>query len=330
MSLRCSLLGHDFGDPETEREREERGDEAVTTVREVRTCRRCGERRVLSENTEVTHVGDDTSADAGPASHGTESGEAASQSATPVGDADTATPADDSAPQSGGGSAPSAASGAGGGYQSGGDATTDDTAPEDDAIILGDEADQPPDRDAGEWPGADDADDRPASGDDDAGVSSADGPTVSEAAEETTSARAETVDGDPLTGDQAVDQPPGPTVGDPDTGSAGEDAGAAGPDAEPDEAGADVLEGESGDPERDATGRHQSEGAGSETPEPDPDATGPSDIRAADEAGAGADEVDVDAELTCPNCGFSEGALGSSHRRGDICPECRKGYLAER
>src|SRR6056297_567502 len=53
MGLRC-LLGHDFGEPELQREREEDGDEVVTTVREVKTCARCGETQVVSENTEVT------------------------------------------------------------------------------------------------------------------------------------------------------------------------------------------------------------------------------------------------------------------------------------
>lgn len=56
MSLTCSLLGHDFGDPEVEREREERGTEVVTSVREVSICQRCGKQRVISENTEVTSV----------------------------------------------------------------------------------------------------------------------------------------------------------------------------------------------------------------------------------------------------------------------------------
>lgn len=56
MSLTCSLLGHDFGEPEVEREREERGTEVVTSVREVAVCERCGERRIVSENTEVTTV----------------------------------------------------------------------------------------------------------------------------------------------------------------------------------------------------------------------------------------------------------------------------------
>ena len=55
MGIRC-LLGHDFGDPELEREREEQGDEVVVTVSEQQTCTRCGATKVVSENTEVTSL----------------------------------------------------------------------------------------------------------------------------------------------------------------------------------------------------------------------------------------------------------------------------------
>ncbi len=55
MGLKC-LLGHDFTEPEIERAREEDGQEVVTTVREVKTCTRCGETQVVSENTEVTTI----------------------------------------------------------------------------------------------------------------------------------------------------------------------------------------------------------------------------------------------------------------------------------
>jgi len=55
MGLRC-LLGHDFGEPETERERNEEGNEVVVTVREVKTCERCGEKQVVSENKEITSI----------------------------------------------------------------------------------------------------------------------------------------------------------------------------------------------------------------------------------------------------------------------------------
>ena len=53
MGLRC-LLGHNFDEPELQREREEDGNEVVTTVTEVKTCARCGETQIVSENTEVT------------------------------------------------------------------------------------------------------------------------------------------------------------------------------------------------------------------------------------------------------------------------------------
>jgi hypothetical protein len=54
MSFGCFLFGHDFGDAEVEREREEQGSEVITTTRERETCSRCGTQRVVSENTEVT------------------------------------------------------------------------------------------------------------------------------------------------------------------------------------------------------------------------------------------------------------------------------------
>lgn len=56
MGLRCSLFGHAFSETATERDRETRGAEVVITVREVRTCTRCGTEQVIAENTEVRHV----------------------------------------------------------------------------------------------------------------------------------------------------------------------------------------------------------------------------------------------------------------------------------
>lgn len=56
MSLRCSLLGHEFGDSEIERDREERGNEVVISVVELERCTRCGKTRTISENTEVTQL----------------------------------------------------------------------------------------------------------------------------------------------------------------------------------------------------------------------------------------------------------------------------------
>ena len=66
MALRCSLLGHDYGDTEVDREREERGSEVVVTVQEYEECARCGDRTVISENTEVTSLSAGTDADLRP------------------------------------------------------------------------------------------------------------------------------------------------------------------------------------------------------------------------------------------------------------------------
>ena len=53
MSLRCSLTGHDWGEKQVEVERDERDGEIALTEREFRVCERCGDRRVIAENTEV-------------------------------------------------------------------------------------------------------------------------------------------------------------------------------------------------------------------------------------------------------------------------------------
>lgn len=56
MGLTCSLLGHDYGEPEVVRSREEQGNEVVETVSEVKTCTRCGNEQIVSENTEVRSI----------------------------------------------------------------------------------------------------------------------------------------------------------------------------------------------------------------------------------------------------------------------------------
>jgi hypothetical protein len=54
MGVKCSLLGHDYGDSEVERERDEDGNEVVRTAKRVERCRNCGHTRTISANTEVT------------------------------------------------------------------------------------------------------------------------------------------------------------------------------------------------------------------------------------------------------------------------------------
>lgn len=56
MGLKCSVIGHKYGEAEVEREREEQGSEVVITIQERETCERCGKTRVVSENKEVTAI----------------------------------------------------------------------------------------------------------------------------------------------------------------------------------------------------------------------------------------------------------------------------------
>lgn len=145
MSLKCSLFGHDFADPEIEREREEQGSEVIITITETETCQRCGETRVVSENKEVTSletpsdiVGDDL------AEEGDESG------TEPAPDPETATAdesdfGDEGVPDEVDPDVPDA----------GPEETVDADA--DDAVILDeeDEPDEDGERAPGEWPDED-------------------------------------------------------------------------------------------------------------------------------------------------------------------------------
>ncbi|HET7323117.1 MAG TPA: hypothetical protein VFJ06_02170 [Halococcus sp.] len=54
MGVMCSLLGHDYGETDVERERTEQGDEVIRTAKRVERCRNCNHTRTISENTEVT------------------------------------------------------------------------------------------------------------------------------------------------------------------------------------------------------------------------------------------------------------------------------------
>ena len=56
MGLKCSVLGHTYGEATVEREREEQGSEVVITILERESCTRCGETRIVSENKEVTSI----------------------------------------------------------------------------------------------------------------------------------------------------------------------------------------------------------------------------------------------------------------------------------
>jgi len=161
MGIKCSLFGHAFGETTVERDREEQGSEVVSTIRELQTCTRCGERRVVSENKEVTTLetpegveSDDGSpnpteessaapaiaeaeADAEPTAA---SGEQVNTEQPPVEDRDEQT--DAAAPD---------------------DELVDEEPPvTDDAEILDEDDEDEPEREPGEWPQeADEGDDEP-------------------------------------------------------------------------------------------------------------------------------------------------------------------------
>jgi hypothetical protein len=288
MGVTCSLLGHDYGPEETDRQREERGEEVIVTVREVRVCSRCGTELVTSENTEVRPVRSaserDTEEDAPDTPPTAEDGPANPRSpgttAGPEIDIDA-----DVGPE-----------------------TSDDTeATGGDAVILGADEDDEDTRPSGEWPDADDtrlAEDHPDS-------------TPSDSSDD------EEAGEDEDTETEILGSEPGDT------------------ESEPDDTSADPSPGqESGtDPER-AAGDWPDPGPGGgedgfDAAPPDESADD-DDLIEPEPGGAGAavpsshDEPSGDVVLVCPSCGFSLDAIGSSHRSGDICPECKRGYLSER
>ena len=150
MGIKCSLFGHAFGETEVEREREEQGSEVVSTIRELQTCTRCGERRVVSENKEVTtlETPDDIDVDdesAEPADHASAAPTIAEAEATAEADAEAVETAEPPAAESA--------------TEEVDDPATDDELIEeeppvtDDAEILDDEDEEDePEREPGQWP----------------------------------------------------------------------------------------------------------------------------------------------------------------------------------
>lgn len=401
MGLRC-LLGHDFDEPEIEREREEDGNEVVTTVREVKTCSRCGETQIVSENTEVTTVQQLADQAAAVDDDGTDDPSAAHPGPKPE------TPAADSpAPTT-----DPATEGAVDGTEVETDASYDPADGESDAVERDPTIDDDPT--SSEGPTVDDGaeiidadagiDDAP----DDAGTGSMEGAGSTEGAG--TGGRAD-AEGDGVASEgeadaetpgadrhgragKDVDTETGPaeTPGDAETADA-ETADADDgvilddePEVDPDRdrgAWPDVEESQT--PSEDPTPWPEQEAedegfdaevggagdsgvefgggltptAGEEPSEYDDETeyVEPSDADAgtrtldtsAREGETGAEPADVDTGFThgdspelrtstaeaeteyyCPACGMTRGAEGSSMRAGDICPECKRGYVDER
>ncbi len=233
------------------------------------------------------------------------------------------------------------------GWETGSD-DWDDVEPDpdvDDAVILDPGETE---RDEVQWPEESTSDPDAATDADDGTADTAD-PVEPQSAEEDPAGDAEIIDA----GEVEADPAGGSAAG----WSDHEEAGTAGGWPEHD----DVDEGYSATPNGDVDAEFEGSGL---TPEvnggaPDDSAAvdgitvGGAGGRAAERTHAGADgdaddsgtgqgfvragesttESDVPAdriEFYCPNCGYARVAGTSSMRAGDICPECKRGYIAER
>jgi len=373
MGLRC-LLGHDFDEPELRREREEDGNEVVTTVTEVKTCARCGETQVVSENTEVTtmeQLTDEAAAGAETTEAGPTPGVGGERDAADDVGADAV--ATDAAATSGG------AEDAG--------PTVDATDDVDDAVII----DDGPSAGADDRPedGAASGDDRPASADyegdatDAAGAAGADGedaellesksddeadslgggeeyaeyPEV-ETAESTEDEERDAAADDGVILDEGDEPAPDrergawPEVDDADEQ---EPATTAWPEQRGEDEGfsAEVGDGDGGGvefgggltPEAAESAGEDGDAEYVESPERDADEVGgaveprdeeaePADvgtgITRAETPDLSTSTSEATTEYHCPECGMTRNADGNSMRAGDICPECKRGYVTER
>ena len=385
MGLRCSLTGHKFGESEVERDREERGEEVVVTLREFKTCVRCGERKIVTENKEVTSLADATPDDnreeptpeSGP-SNGT-TPDAADADQSPAGDDPTQDTA--AAVQEG---------------------TAHQEIPDEDAAIIDaesdaagesdgsveeseTEADQPPadapassdSSEADDTVLVDDADEQ-ATDSESGGVAASDARDGSSSvAEEPTAGEeqpatddASGADEDQVTDDGVIlddddddrddDREYGEWPDKPEADDSDHESAPAWPDAGHDDDGIDAAApADTTEPGVSVDGMTTGEGTDAGTDEPtaqdsdavplDSDAESPdndaefidadtetpvaestdSGFTSAGSAPAPDQRTDRDgtADLVCPECGFAADAKPSL-RVGDICPECKHGYLA--
>ncbi|TKX74628.1 hypothetical protein EXE46_07960 [Halorubrum sp. GN11_10-6_MGM] len=365
MGLRC-LLGHDFGEPELQREREEEGDEVVTTVKEVKTCARCGETQVVSENTEVTtmeQLADEAAAKAGG---GNDAGTASGTGDAPGAAEETA----DSGTAPGGvGADDATAAGEGLTLDEDPGAGSDDAVIIDDGSASDEEADtvgagaSPEGGDAaadvGERPdtaSAADATDGPDPTDEDAELldaggesGSASSPAADDAPESASADEtdAESDDGVILDDEErsTEDRERGawPSVDEADTDA---DGATAWPDHGGEDEGFSAAVGEGGDAGVEFGGGLTPEAADREAEEDETEyVEAPDDAESVAFESGGEDGTgitrgespeletigdDEPTEYYCPECGMVRAADGSSMRAGDICPECKRGYVDER
>ena len=321
MSLRCSLLGHTYGETELEREREEQGSEVVVTVREFEECERCGNQNVVSENKEVTALrspAPDLESAESEADAGTDSDAGVAPGTGEVADEAISAGGDDAeiltdSPDDGRASEPddvtigttSSGETETGTTDSGTSdvtaeaASADDyesqSAADDDGVILDDDDASSDDgeRRPGEWPAADTPDPSDA---DEGGFT--EWPDVGRE-------------------DEGFDAEPGGGSADVEFG------GGLTPESAPEVDGNETEEVEFVNAEGDALRAREAEDSKPEL------SSGISAGAEAPSLSGPAGDVDVDAEFVCPECDYRASVAGSSLRAGDICPECGRGYLAQ-
>ncbi|MDG5758775.1 hypothetical protein QA600_05415 [Natronococcus sp. A-GB1] len=347
MVLRCSLLGHDYGDVDVEREREERGSEVVVTVREYEECARCGDKHVVSENTEVRSI---SMADAGPRPDEPEP-QSTPRSAEP--------PAAEPGADTGGFTAESGATDAT--FIDADDAGSEPPPPQPsspDGTEKGTPETEPPEGDAAESDFAET----------DATSFGSTGPSATGTDAADTGVELPTDEnGDPVTDDGEILEDDGTTTRDreygewPDSSDVGppvehgsDDDPEDWPDRESEpleddaillDTGAEMIEANSSDGETEPETEPEPSGSGS-SPAGGPPASRSGeatvDAEASAEPGSGIERAseaptpgseggipggDGQAKLHCPRCGFTAGSERSSLRTGDICPDCQMGYL---
>ncbi|WP_435344458.1 DUF7093 family protein [Haloarchaeobius sp. HRN-SO-5] len=304
MGLICSLRGHDWSETELEDDRDERGSEVVLTVREYEVCSRCDARNLVSENTEVTTTEDQTDEATTQTADDDSPGEADPDDNIFETDADDETPADPEA---------------------------DD---DDDGAVIVDAEGESVDEDESTTEGVEATDD--AEFVEESTATDAGGPTdphadpatddgiILPSEDEQTDERAH--------GEWPAHETDEPAPSDDDREWPGQEGDAVGT---PDDDSGSVDPSEAAPAEFD-TAAGTSEGYDAEfideNAAPSPQSgRGPTGITSAGEVSSPTEgtPASADAELVCPACGNAESRARSSLRAGDICPECRRGYLSE-
>lgn len=339
MGLKCSLFGHAFDERDMVRERESKGSEVVTVVKDVERCTECDATRVVSTNKEVVSTAGAT-ADGGVSSDTTlrtpgDAGEAADAFESPD-QLGADAPNGPGAPTTGTDTPAATATETGddtGGFdglvdRSDASAEADDGA----ATPGGPEMAADADEDGGVELMTDDADAATDLGAGDPADVDLDPEAIDAEAADAADDDPVTEDAEILTDEPEPDRAPGQWPGD-----GGSEAWEPQPLTRDDEAAADEDAAET-----DADGAD--EGDGDQVDGDDADEAAAEILDASEDAGGTPDTAaepapDIEPEpaatasftvpeghYRCPECGHTIPAE-SSFRRGDACPECVHGYL---